>query len=145
MHESDNYTRRTSTLDCFCVCGGMCVLTITLCHWRSWWWLLVNIEQLDLVQELPTGWTWASCHINIDAHNSDQLEAVCNLPRGQIRVSDISFKVQAKRLWEWMAFIRTVLQYVQYFTNIGFPVMAYTCCVIANRCWYPLHVIYVLP
>ena len=96
MHESDNYTKRTSTLDCFCVCGGMCVLTIPLCHWRSWWWLLVNIEQLDHVQELPTGLTWASCHININAHNSDQLEAVHNFPWGQIRVSDISFKVQVK-------------------------------------------------
>ena len=74
----------------------------------------MNIEQLDHVQELPTGWTRASCHINLDAHNSDQLEAVYNLPRGQIRVSGISFKVQAKRLWEWMAFIRPLLQYVQW-------------------------------
>ena len=32
-----------------------------------------------------------------------------NLPRGQIRVSDISFKVQAKRLWEWIQFIRSYL------------------------------------
>ena len=57
----------------------------------------MNIEQLDHVQELPTGWTWASCHINIDAHNSDQLEAVYSLPRGQIRVSDISFKSTSEK------------------------------------------------
>ena len=69
----------------------------------------MNIEQLDHIQGLPTRCTRASCHINIDAHNSDQLEAVYNLSRGQIRVSDFSFKVQAKRLWEWIQFIRSHL------------------------------------
>ena len=58
--------------------------------------MLVNIEQLDHVQELPTVWTCASCHINIDAHDSDQLEAVYIFPRGQTTVSDTSFKVLVK-------------------------------------------------
>ena len=37
-----------------------------------------------------------------------------HLPRGEIRVSDISFKVQAKRLWEWMAFICKVFDHIDH-------------------------------